>query len=173
MLIFFIWVVVQLREEEKKINYSSSSTTYSYSRIEMHNMPKNRLLIISFSYSVYNHFRCNVTFQQQMLGFLYVIFLVLVVVVLSFKARGVRENYREAMYIGLTMGFTVCIFLVWILAGFIAPPHYQVRKWYSFLVYFPKKYKYIFTKGPSINDVIHLGRMGDLLKGDVTPHKPI
>ena len=62
-----------------------------------------------------------------MLGFLYVIFLVLVVVVLSFKARGVRENYREAMYIGLTMGFTVCIFLVWILAGFIAPPHYQVN----------------------------------------------
>jgi hypothetical protein len=69
---------------------------------------------------------CNVTFQQQMLGFLYVLFLVTVVVILSFKAKGVRENYREAMYIGLTMGFTVCIFLVWILAGFIAPPEYQV-----------------------------------------------
>ncbi len=61
-----------------------------------------------------------------MLGFLYVLFLVTVVVVLAFKARGVRENYREAMYVGLTMGFTVCIFLVWILAGFISPPEYQV-----------------------------------------------
>ena len=68
---------------------------------------------------------CNVNFQQQMLGFLYVLFLVSIVVILSFKAKGVRENYREAMYIGLTMGFTVCIFLVWILAGFIAPPEYQ------------------------------------------------
>ena len=72
------------------------------------------------------HFRCNTTFEQQMLGLLYVLFLVTMVVVLSFKAKGVRENYREAMYIGLTMGFTVCIFLVWILGGFIAPPEYQV-----------------------------------------------
>ena len=61
-----------------------------------------------------------------MLGLLYVLFLVTMVVVLSFKAKGVRENYREAMYIGLTMGFTVCIFLVWILGGFIAPTEYQV-----------------------------------------------
>ena len=45
---------------------------------------------------------------------------------LYLKAKGVRENYREAMYIGLTMGFTVCIFLVWILGGFIAPTEYQV-----------------------------------------------
>ena len=57
---------------------------------------------------------------------LYVIFLVLVVVILAFKARGVRENYREAMYIGLTMGFTVSIFLVWILAGLMVPSSYQV-----------------------------------------------
>ena len=69
-----------------------------------------------------------------MLGLLYVLFLVTMVVVLSFKAKGVRENYREAMYIGLTMGFTVCIFLVWILGGFIAPPEYQVlTEWQKIL----------------------------------------
>ena len=66
------------------------------------------------------------TFQQELLGMLYVIFLVLVVVILSFKARGVRENYREAMYIGLTMAVTVSIFLVWILAGLMVPSSYQV-----------------------------------------------
>ena len=76
---------------------------------------------------VFYNFRCNTTFEQQMLGLLYVLFLVTMVVVLSFKAKGVRENYREAMYIGLTMGFTVCIFLVWILGGFIAPREYQVK----------------------------------------------
>ena len=65
------------------------------------------------------------TFEQGLMGLLYVIFLVLVVVILAFKSRGVRENYREAMYIGLTMGFTVCIFTIWILGGFIAPPHYK------------------------------------------------
>ena len=43
---------------------------------------------------------CNVSFEQQMMGFLYVLFLVTMVLVLAFKAKGVRENYREAMYIG-------------------------------------------------------------------------
>ena len=61
---------------------------------------------------------CGVEFKQQLMGLLYVHFLVVVVVVLAFKSRGVRENYREAMYIGLTMTFTVLIFLVWMGAGY-------------------------------------------------------
>jgi hypothetical protein len=68
---------------------------------------------------------CATLFKQQLLGLLYVVFLILVVVLLSFKSRGVRENYREAMYVGLTIGFTVAIWIVWILAGFIVPTRYQ------------------------------------------------
>ena len=68
---------------------------------------------------------CATLFQQQLLGLLYVVFLIIVVVLLSFKSRGVRENYREAMYVSLTIGFTVAIWLVWILAGFIVPTRYQ------------------------------------------------
>jgi hypothetical protein len=67
---------------------------------------------------------CKVTFHKQLLGLLYVHFLLLVVIVLAFKSRGVRENYREAMYIGLTMGFTVCIFGIWMIAGFISDKIY-------------------------------------------------
>ena len=67
---------------------------------------------------------CNVTFQEEMLGMLYAIFLVIVVVVLAFKARGVRENYREAMYVGLAIGFAVCILLVWVLAAFMVEKRY-------------------------------------------------
>ena len=68
---------------------------------------------------------CATAFNQQLLGLLYVVFLIVVVVLLSFKSRGVRENYREAMYVGLTIGFTVAIWMVWILAGFIVPIRYQ------------------------------------------------
>ena len=51
---------------------------------------------------------CNVSFEQQMMGFLYVLFLVTMVLVLAFKAKGVRENYREAMYIGkVKLYFTI------------------------------------------------------------------
>merc|ERR1719500_407799 len=44
---------------------------------------------------------CATLFKQQLLGLLYVVFLIVVVVLLSWKSRGVRENYREAMYVGL------------------------------------------------------------------------
>lgn len=65
---------------------------------------------------------CGVEFKQQLMGLLYVHFLVVVVVILSFKSRGVRENYREAMYIGLTMAFTVLIFLIWMGSGYFLEP---------------------------------------------------
>ena len=71
-------------------------------------------------------FTCATMFKQQLLGLLYVVFLIIVVVVLAFKSRGVRENYREAMYVGLTMGFTVAIWVIWIVAGLIVPASYQV-----------------------------------------------
>jgi hypothetical protein len=37
---------------------------------------------------------CSTMFKQQLLGLLYVVFLIIVVVLLAFKSRGVRENYR-------------------------------------------------------------------------------
>ena len=70
-------------------------------------------------------FTCATQFKQQLLGLLYVVFLIVVVVILSFKSRGVRENYREAMYVGLTIGFTVSIWVIWIVAGLIVPAPYQ------------------------------------------------
>ena len=72
-------------------------------------------------------FSCSTGFQQQLLGLLYVVFLILVVVVLALKSRGVRENYREAMYVALVMGFSVAIWVVWVVAGLIVPTSYQVR----------------------------------------------
>ena len=37
---------------------------------------------------------CSTMFKQQLLGLLYVVFLIVVVVLLAFKSRSVRENYR-------------------------------------------------------------------------------
>ena len=70
-------------------------------------------------------FNCSTGFQQQLLGLLYVVFLILVVVVLALKSRGVRENYREAMYVALVMGFSVAIWVIWVVAGLIVPSTYQ------------------------------------------------
>ena len=40
------------------------------------------------------HQACSTLFHQQLLGLLYVVFLIVVVVLLAFKSRSVRENYR-------------------------------------------------------------------------------
>ena len=53
------------------------------------------------------------------------VFLILVVVVLALKSRGVRENYREAMYVALVMGFSLAIWVIWVVAGLIVPSTYQ------------------------------------------------
>ena len=76
-------------------------------------------------------FNCSVGFQQQLLGLLYVVFLILVVLVLALKSRGVRENYREAMYVALVMGFSLAIWVIWVVAGLIVPSAYQVRKYFN------------------------------------------
>ena len=70
-------------------------------------------------------FSCSTDFQQQLLGLLYVVFLIVVVMVLALKSRGVRENYREAMYVALVMGFSLAIWVVWVVAGLIVPTSYQ------------------------------------------------
>ena len=76
-------------------------------------------------------FNCSVGFQQQLLGLLYVVFLILVVLVLALKSRGVRENYREAMYVALVMGFSLAIWVIWVVTGLIVPSAYQVRKYFN------------------------------------------
>ena len=42
---------------------------------------------------------CATRFEQQLLGLLYVVFLIVVVVLLAFKSRSVRENYRQELVI--------------------------------------------------------------------------
>ena len=95
---------------------NNSAEALLHLRSEFHD---TELSALTIAYST-----CNVTFQEEMLGMLYAIFLVIVVVVLAFKARGVRENYREAMYVGLAIGFAVCILLVWVLAAFMVEKRY-------------------------------------------------
>ena len=82
---------------------------------------------------------CLSTFEQELLGQLYNVFLILVklaklsiflqppqlVTLLSLKFRGVRQNYREALYIGFAMGLNTTVWVFWVLTGFIVPDPYR------------------------------------------------
>merc|ERR1719350_1016751 len=68
---------------------------------------------------------CLTSFEQELLGQLYNVFLILLVTLLSLKFRGVRQNYREALYIGFAMGLNTTVWVFWVLTGFVVPDPYR------------------------------------------------
>ena len=47
------------------------------------------------------------------------------VTLLSLKFRGVRQNYREALYIGFAMGLNTTVWVFWVLTGLVVPGPYR------------------------------------------------
>ncbi|XP_055596275.1 uncharacterized protein LOC129746579 isoform X2 [Uranotaenia lowii] len=60
---------------------------------------------------------CHTTFSELLLSLIYVVFLIIFVAILAIKSRGIRDNYREATYIGLAVGGIIPIWLGWTLCG--------------------------------------------------------
>lgn len=60
---------------------------------------------------------CKTQFIELLYSLVYVIFLIFFVSVLAIKSRRIRENYREATYIGLAIGGSIPIWLGWTLCG--------------------------------------------------------
>ncbi|XP_018326007.1 metabotropic glutamate receptor 3 isoform X2 [Agrilus planipennis] len=62
---------------------------------------------------------CRTTYVSMLWSLIYVIFLILFVTLLAFKSRGICDNYREAQFIGLSVGCSIPMWLVWIASGFV------------------------------------------------------
>lgn len=60
---------------------------------------------------------CKTAFHELIFSLIYCVFLILFVAVLAIKSRRIRENYREATYIGLAIGGSIPIWLGWTLCG--------------------------------------------------------
>lgn len=60
---------------------------------------------------------CHTPFSDLLLSLVYVVFLIVFVSILAIKSRGIRDNYREATYIGLAIGGAIPIWLGWTLCG--------------------------------------------------------
>ncbi|GAB0093924.1 uncharacterized protein DMENIID0001_091160 [Sergentomyia squamirostris] len=60
---------------------------------------------------------CRTPFSEHLLSLIYVVFLIFFVAILAIKSRGIRDNYREATYIGLAIGGSIPIWLGWTLCG--------------------------------------------------------
>ncbi|XP_013789415.2 metabotropic glutamate receptor 2-like [Limulus polyphemus] len=68
---------------------------------------------------------CNTSVANMLMVLIYPMFLILCVTVLSIKAKGNRENHREAMFIGIAIGFTIPVWFSWILVAIATEPRYH------------------------------------------------
>ncbi|KAJ8952211.1 hypothetical protein NQ318_022661 [Aromia moschata] len=62
---------------------------------------------------------CRTAYVDLLLSLTYVVFLVVFVTVLAVKSRGIRDNYRESTYIGLSVGCSIPTWLVWTTSGLL------------------------------------------------------
>ncbi|XP_060519734.1 uncharacterized protein LOC132697958 [Cylas formicarius] len=62
---------------------------------------------------------CRTPYIDMLLSLIYVIFLIIFVTVLAVKSRGIRDNYREATYIGLSVGCSIPTWLIWTVSGLV------------------------------------------------------
>lgn len=60
---------------------------------------------------------CDTKYQHMLGSLVYAAGLLLAVTVLAVKSRHIRDNYREAMYIGLAVGCTAPLCVGWAVAG--------------------------------------------------------
>ncbi|CAD7080451.1 unnamed protein product [Hermetia illucens] len=68
---------------------------------------------------------CKTQFSELLLSMIYIIFLIIFVAILAIKSRGIRDNYREATYIGLAIGGSIPIWLGWTLCGLIVADRHK------------------------------------------------
>ena len=60
---------------------------------------------------------CRTSFADIIFSLIYVIFLIIFVAVLAIKCRHIRDNYREAVYICLSVLITVFVWFSWTVVG--------------------------------------------------------
>uniref|UniRef100_T1JM77 G-protein coupled receptors family 3 profile domain-containing protein n=1 Tax=Strigamia maritima TaxID=126957 RepID=T1JM77_STRMM len=68
---------------------------------------------------------CNTSFHDTLLSLIYVMFLLVFITFLSIKSHGIRDNYREAMYIGLSVGCCIPMWVTWTVIALVLRDGYE------------------------------------------------
>lgn len=88
--------------------------------------PRHHRLVVTAEDVVADHLLlCHTPYTDLLLSLLYVMCLIIFVAVLAIKSRGIRDNYREATFIGLAVGCSIPVWLIWMLCGLAVPERHR------------------------------------------------
>lgn len=85
----------------------------------------NRLFLTSENLNTMTIQLCRTSFSELLMSLIYVGCLIIFVLMLAIKSRGIRDNYREATYIGLAIGGTIPIWIGWTLCGLVVQERHR------------------------------------------------
>ena len=68
---------------------------------------------------------CAASFHIHLLTLLYPLFLLVLVACTAVRSRRIKDNYREAAYIGVASALSVLVWCTWVVAGLVAAPMYR------------------------------------------------
>ncbi|XP_043224955.1 protein bride of sevenless-like [Amphibalanus amphitrite] len=68
---------------------------------------------------------CAASFHVHLLTLLYPLFLLVLVACVAARSRRIKDNYREAAYIGVASALSVLVWCTWVVAGLVAAPLYR------------------------------------------------
>ena len=64
---------------------------------------------------------CSEDFSAHVQSLVYVMFLIVVTTVLAMRTHGITTNHREGIFIGLCSGFSIPVWITWVIVGMLNP----------------------------------------------------
>ncbi|WAR03385.1 GRM2-like protein [Mya arenaria] len=67
-------------------------------------------------------------FENHLISLTYIMFLILLTVVIAMKSHGIITNHRESVFIGISAGFSVPVWIAWGLVGSLNKDHQYAQE---------------------------------------------
>lgn len=109
-------------------------------------------------------------FENHLISLTYVMFLILLTVIIAMKAHGIITNHRESVFIGISAGFSVPVFIAWGLVGGLNKNHEYAQEFgdasFAFGLFIVATIILFAMFLPKVRQLVNMGVEGIYLEDD-------
>lgn len=109
-------------------------------------------------------------FENHLISLTYVMFLILLTVIIAMKAHGIITNHRESVFIGISAGFSVPVFVAWGLVGGLNKNHAYAQEFgdacFAFGLFIVATIILFAMFLPKVRQLVNMGVEGIYLEDD-------